>query len=62
MATHKLEQVYNTGTNFSEYILYFTLVYFIIITLAYIAKIIINFSDVKADFNHPVKSNFFPGI
>lgn len=62
LATHKLELVYNTWTHFAHYFLYFTLVYFIIISLAYLIKAIINFSDVKADFNHTVKSNFFPWI
>ena len=62
LATHKLEEVYNTGTQFAEYFLYFTLLYFIWISLAYLAKILINFDDVKADFKHPVKSNFFPWI
>ena len=62
LATHKLEEVYSTGTHFAQYFLYFTLGYFIIISIAYLAKAIINFSDVKADFKHSVKSNFFPGI
>ena len=62
LATHKLESVYNTWTHFAHYFLYFTVVYFIIITLAYLTKAIINFSDVREDFNHTVKSNFFPGI
>lgn len=62
LATHKLEDVYKTWTHFAEYFLYFTLVFFIIILLAYFGKILINFSDVKEDFNHSVKSNFFPWI
>ena len=62
LATHKLEQVYNFSINYSYYILIFSLIFFILVSLSYIVKIFINFSDVKADFNHPVKSNFFPWI
>jgi len=62
LALHKLEQVYNLGINISYYVLIFTLIFFIISLISYIIKIFINFSDVKADFIHPVKSNFFPWI
>lgn len=62
LATHKLEMVYKTGTDFAHYFLYFTLIYFILVSLAYLWKAIINFDDVKADFAHSVKSNFFPWI
>jgi len=61
LATHKLESVYNTGTHFAHYFLYFTLIYFILV-IAYLIKAIINFSDVIEDFNHTVKSNFFPWV
>jgi len=40
----------------------FTTIFFSIISLLYIIKLFINISDVKNDFNHPVKSNFFPWI
>lgn len=60
--THKLEKVFQLQTNFWEYLLYFSLLYFFLVLLAYIIKIFINFSDVKSDFFHPVKSNFFPWI
>jgi len=62
LATHKLEKVFQTWTNYSEILLYFTLVYFIIVLIAYLLKVIINFDDVRQDFKHPVKSNFFPWI
>jgi len=62
LATHKLETTFELDTHYSEYLLYFTLVYFILIILAYVAKSFINFSDVIADFKHPVKSNFFPWV
>jgi len=62
LATHKLEQVYELDYNISYYILIFALLFFIVVSLAYILKIFINFSDVKSDFSHPVKSNFFPWI
>jgi tellurite resistance protein len=62
LATHKLEVVYNLTSHYSYYILIFTLILFVLVTIAYIIKMVINFSDIKADFNHSVKSNFFPGI
>jgi tellurite resistance protein len=62
LATHKLEQVFNLANNYSYYILIFSIIFFIFVNLSYITKMIINFSDVKNDFMHPVKSNFFPGI
>jgi len=62
LATHKLEKTFELYTHYSEYLLYFTLLYFIITLIAYIAKAFINFSDVIADFKHPVKSNFFPWV
>jgi hypothetical protein len=60
LATHKLEMVYKTGTHFAHYFLYFTLTYFVLVSLAYLGKALINFADVKEDFKHSVKSNFFP--
>jgi len=62
LATKKLEEVYNTQTEIFVYLLYFTLIFFIIVNIIYIIKIFVNFSDVKSDFFHPVKSNFFPWI
>lgn len=62
IATHKLEEVFKLDLNLSSYFLYFSLVYFLFILFLYIVKIFINFSDVKSDFFHPVKSNFFPWI
>lgn len=62
IASHKLEEIINIDLNFSKYILYFTLIYFFIISILYIIKMIINLQDIKNDFLHPVKSNFFPWI
>lgn len=62
LATHKIEDILHLSTNVSEVLLYFTIIYFLIVSIAYIYKAIINFSDVISDFNHPVKSNFFPWI
>jgi tellurite resistance protein len=62
LATHKLEEVYHTGTEISHYLVYFTLVFFLLVSIFYILKIFVNFKDVKADFSHSVKSNFFPWI
>lgn len=62
LATRKLEEVSHIDSQFSLYLLYFTFLFFILVNIFYILKVIINFSDVKADFIHPVKSNFFPWI
>ncbi|MDD3793534.1 MAG: SLAC1 anion channel family protein [Candidatus Gracilibacteria bacterium] len=62
ITTHKLEMVYNTNTNISHYILFFSIIFFIIVNFLYLLKILLNFDDVRSDFIHPVKSNFFPGI
>jgi tellurite resistance protein len=62
LATHKLEEVYKIWGHFSNYILYFTILFFAVISSLYIIKIFKNFDEVKADFYHSVRSNFFPGI
>lgn len=55
LATTKFELVYSLNSNFSVYILYLSLILFIIVSILYILKIFINFKDVKSDFYHPVK-------
>jgi len=62
LATHKLEAVYFLGTHISHYLLYFTLAFFAITSFLYMLKIFKNFTEVKVDFFHSVRSNFFPGI
>lgn len=62
LATHKLEQVYVTHTHVSLWILLFTILMFLIVSWLYITKLFLNFREVKVDFYHPVKSNFFPWI
>ncbi|NUJ97835.1 C4-dicarboxylate ABC transporter [Candidatus Gracilibacteria bacterium] len=62
IATHKLEEVYKTGSHIGYFLLIISFLYFIIISGLYLIKMFINFDDVKADFVHSVKSNFFPGI
>jgi len=62
LSTHKLETVYSTHTYYALYVFYFTLISFVLVSVLYLLKIYVNFDDVKSDFNHPVKSNFFPWI
>jgi len=62
LATYKLEEVYFISIHFSTYLLYFTIVFFAVTIFLYIAKIFKNFKEVKVDFFHSVRSNFFPGI
>ncbi len=62
LSTIKISEVYNLNLVYNNYIIIFTLLFFIITLFLYLIKVLINFWDVKNDFNHPVKSNFFPGI
>ncbi len=59
IATQKIEEAFELTTNFWSYLTYFTLWLFIIILLWYISKFYLNFQEVKNDYFHPVKSNFF---
>jgi tellurite resistance protein len=60
IAFQKAEQIFKIGFNASQYILMLTLLFFIIISIIYLIKIILFKNEVKKEFNHPVKLSFFP--
>jgi len=60
LALQKAEMILHIPVTLSIYLLYFTSVIFLIISLVYIAKIIKYPKVVKEEFFHPIKINFFP--
>jgi tellurite resistance protein len=62
LAWQKAEQIFKLSFIISNYLLYFSIVVTGIIFLFYIAKIIKYPSEVKKEFNHPIKLNFYPII
>lgn len=61
LASYKLQEIYKINI-WAKYFLFFALILFVLVNFLYLYKLFINFSDVKNDFNHSVKSNFFPWI
>lgn len=63
LASHKLNWVFELWLhNYATWILYLSFFIFLWVVFSYIMKMFINFDDVREDFMHPVKSNFFPWI
>ena len=60
IATQKMGEMFPFLESFSLYILFFTMAFFIAITVLYIIKILFFNSEVKSEFEHPVALNFFP--
>ena len=60
IAFQKAELIFKIPLSLSPYLLVFTVAFFVIITIVYLFKIIKFLSDVKEEFNHPVKLSFFP--
>ncbi|MCD4705785.1 SLAC1 anion channel family protein [bacterium] len=60
LVLQKLEPLLGFLFNIYTYALYFTLAMFLIISLIYIAKIIKYPQEIKKEFFHPIKINFFP--
>lgn len=56
----KAEHIFNLPFAISNYLLYFTLFLMVVIFLLYLTKIIKYFDEVKKEFNHPIKLNFYP--
>lgn len=56
----KAEQVLQMPIHLSWYILMMTILFFIIISVVYLTKMIRFKDDVKNEFNHPIKLSFFP--
>jgi tellurite resistance protein len=62
LVLQKVEPILNFSFHIYSYSLYFTLLVFLIISLIYIAKIIKHPEEIKKEFFHPIKINFFPLI
>ena len=60
IAFQKAEQVLQMPIHLSWYILMMTILFFIIISVVYLTKMIRFKDDVKNEFNHPIKLSFFP--
>jgi tellurite resistance protein len=60
LVLQKIESILNFSFPVYNYSLYFTLAVFLIISLIYIAKIIKYPEEIKKEFFHPIKINFFP--
>lgn len=60
LAWQKAEHILHLPFSISNYLLYFTLFVMTIIILTYILKILKYPDDVKKEFNHPIKLNFYP--
>jgi len=60
LAWQKAEQIFHLPFTVSNYLLYFSIVVFIVISLFYSLKIIKYPKAAKKEFEHPVKLNFYP--
>ena len=62
LAWQKAEQILKFPFIFSNYLLYFSVAIIVIILSTYIFKLIRHPDEVKKEFNHPIKINFYPII
>jgi tellurite resistance protein len=60
LAWQKAEETLKIPFKISTYLLYFSIMIFIIILIVYLIKIFKYPHEVKKEFNHPIKLNFFP--
>jgi len=60
IAFQKVEEIISLPIHLSYYFLWFAVALFIILSLIYLIKIIKLPNEVKMEFNHPIKLNFFP--
>ena len=58
----KLEKIWGSNSSFSETLLLISGIILVVFFVAYLAKIILYFSEVKKEFNHPVKLAFLPAL
>ena len=56
----KAEHILNLPFSISNYLLYFSLSIISIILILYLSKILKYPKEVKKEFNHPIKLNFYP--
>jgi len=62
LAWQKAEHILKIPFIISNYLLYFSIVIILIIFVIYLLKLIKYFEEVKREFNHPIKLNFYPII
>ena len=60
LAWQKAEEILHIPVSLSPYLLYFTIAVVLLILGAYTLKMIRYFDEVKKEFNHPIKLNFYP--
>ena len=60
IAFQKAETILKITLNLSQYILTVTVIFFVIVFLIYLIKMIKFHNEVKMEFNHPIKLSFFP--
>lgn len=60
IALQKAVDIFNIPKIIPLYVLYFSVSAFSILTLFYLLKILLSCQEVIAEFNHPIKINFFP--
>lgn len=60
IAFQKVEEIIELPFHLSHYFLWFTVAIFLLLTSVYLFKFIKLPKEVKNEFNHPIKLNFFP--
>jgi len=60
LALQRSEIIFNLQFHIYNYFLYFTLTVFLLVSLIYIVKLFKFPGEVKKEFNHSIKINFFP--
>ncbi len=60
LAWQKAEEILHLPVGISPYLLGFTLVVIVVILGTYLTKLIKYYDEVKKEFNHPIKMNFYP--
>ncbi|MEN8193539.1 MAG: SLAC1 anion channel family protein [Bacteroidota bacterium] len=60
VAFQKVEEILQLTFNISDFVLIFSVIVFLILSVTYLVKSIKYPSVVKEEFNHPIKLNFFP--
>lgn len=62
IAGQKIEPLTGINNNGSTFLLGLTVIVFISLLLSYFFKILLHYNEVKKEFSHPVRLNFFPAI
>jgi len=62
LAWQKAESILNISIKLSSYLLYFSITIIAIVSFTYLLKLIKYPKEVKKEFNHPIKLNFYPII